>query len=162
MYENGIVQRYLDLWDLQAGKDYATAGNIDPQNGVSEDLINKVYNATDLLLSSARGEGFGLPYLEAMATKTPIMASGVSVEYELLPPMYYHFETAPLYISSGQDALPYPRRTTINSDKVAKKIFDLLNREDLTKIIDKAYNEVKDRFDWEKEVGKLVNILKKK
>jgi glycosyltransferase involved in cell wall biosynthesis len=157
----GDIKRYLNLWDLQEGKDYATAGSIDPQNGVSEDLLNKVYNATDLLLSSARGEGFGLPYLEALATKTPIMTAGVSVEYELLPPMYYHFETAPLYISSGQDALPYPRRTTINSDRVAKKIFDLLNREDLQQIVDKAYSEVKVKFNWEIEVGKLVAILSK-
>lgn len=42
--------------------------------GFSIAQVNDIYNASDLLISTTLGEGWGLPITEAMATKTAILA----------------------------------------------------------------------------------------
>jgi glycosyltransferase involved in cell wall biosynthesis len=118
-----------------------------------------------VLLSCASGEGFGLPYIEAMATKTAVCTLDVSVEEELLP-MEYVFQDnysdfyANYYVSSGQDGYPFPRYKVNHKRALAHRIDDIL-KEDLSEIKNTCYNEVKERFDWSREVDKLVNLFKK-
>lgn len=45
--------------------------------------MNIFYNAADVLAYPTRGEGFGLPSIEAMATKTPVIATRFGPQYEL-------------------------------------------------------------------------------
>ena len=40
----------------------------------SVEIVNKIYNASDLFLTTTLGEGWGLSFSEAAATKTPIIA----------------------------------------------------------------------------------------
>jgi glycosyltransferase involved in cell wall biosynthesis len=40
----------------------------------SVEVVNKIYNASDLFLTTTLGEGWGLSFSEAAATKTPIIA----------------------------------------------------------------------------------------
>ncbi len=42
--------------------------------GVPVDMLNFIYNASDCLLTTTLGEGWGLSITEAMATKLPIVA----------------------------------------------------------------------------------------
>jgi D-inositol-3-phosphate glycosyltransferase len=51
-----------------------TALNLDPGNGVTDDVLNAVYNAADIKVSTSGGEGFGLTAMESMATHTANMA----------------------------------------------------------------------------------------
>lgn len=44
-----------------------------PAQGFKEEIMNKLYNASDLIVSSSRGEGYGYSTIEAMATKTPFI-----------------------------------------------------------------------------------------
>jgi glycosyltransferase involved in cell wall biosynthesis len=157
----GNLKQYLDLHNLEEGKDYLTAKDLNPANGIDESSLNDIYNASDLLLSSARGEGFGLPYLEAMATKTLIMANNASIEEEILPTEYWHFYHSCSYVPSGQDGLPFPRLTVDDYWAVACQIQILFNKnpDELTGIKEKAYNRIKEDFDWNKEIQKLVKIL---
>jgi len=159
----GNLKQYLDLHNLEEGKDYLTAKDLNPANGVDESSLNDIYNASDLLLSSARGEGFGLPYLEAMATKTLIMANNSSVEEELLPMEYWHWHNSYTYVPSGQDGLPFFRATVDEFWAVACQIEKLFKKDtdELTSIKEKAYNRIKEDFDWSKEIEKLVKILVK-
>lgn len=154
----GDLRRYLDMHGLEEGKDYAHAGMLDTQRGVPVERLNEIYNATDILLSSAWGEGFGLPYLEAMATKTAIVAPDNSVESELLPVDYLVPSPEKFYVSSGQDGMPYARYRPRIKNTTAR-IEEALTY-DLSDIKNKCYNEAKDRFDWKKETQKLINILK--
>lgn len=41
--------------------------------GYPVDVLNKIYNASDVILSTTLGEGWGLTATEAMAAKTPVM-----------------------------------------------------------------------------------------
>lgn len=45
--------------------------------------MNIFYNAADVLAYPTRGEGFGLPSIEAMATKTPVIATRFGPQIEL-------------------------------------------------------------------------------
>jgi glycosyltransferase involved in cell wall biosynthesis len=46
--------------------------------GVSDAMLNRVYNAMDLFTLPTGGEGFGLPIAEAMAAGTPVLVTGYS------------------------------------------------------------------------------------
>jgi glycosyltransferase involved in cell wall biosynthesis len=159
----GNLKQYLDLHNLEEGKDYLTIKDLNPANGVNDSYLNDIYNASDLLLSSARGEGFGLPYLEAMATKTLVLANEASVESEILPIQYWHTFHAPSYIPSGQDGLPFPR-LAVNDYYPVAQIMDMLidsnYPEEIVKVKEKAYNRVKKDFNWEIEVKKLIKLFK--
>lgn len=46
--------------------------------------MNVLFNAADVLAYPTRGEGFGLPHVEAYATKTPVIATDFGPQRELL------------------------------------------------------------------------------
>jgi glycosyltransferase involved in cell wall biosynthesis len=59
------------VWD----KDFAcpSPGTYGANQGYPIDVVNKLYNTVDLVVSSALGEGWGLSSVEAMATNVPIL-----------------------------------------------------------------------------------------
>jgi len=156
----GSLKRYFDIWGLKEGRDYLTAGKLDTQRGIHEEQLNYVYNATDLLISAACGEGFGLPYLEAMATKTPIMATNTSVERELLHPAYvYDYAYTLQYVTSGADSLPYPRMYPEDPVAFSEHMKMVLGDYYLQEKKNRAYDEVKKNFDWNKAAKRVSDIL---
>lgn len=52
-------------------------------NIFTEEEMNYFYNAADVLAYPTRGEGYGLPSIEAMATKTPVIATKFGPQAEL-------------------------------------------------------------------------------
>ncbi|MDE1837258.1 MAG: glycosyltransferase [Euryarchaeota archaeon] len=44
---------------------------------ISDETLNEIYNACDVLLFPSHEEGFGLPVLEAFAAGLPVVASGI-------------------------------------------------------------------------------------
>ena len=59
--------------DLVEGKDYKLLETDVANNGASIEMLNKIYNASDVYVTTTLGEGWGLTLTEAMATKTPII-----------------------------------------------------------------------------------------
>jgi len=156
----GNFMRYLEVWGLKPNEDYMVAKNLDNANGIATQKLNEIYNASDLILSSAHGEGFGLPYLEAMATKTAIMTPALGVEKEILPYHYVHEYTGLIYESSGQDGTPFPRASVLFPRGVAEEIDSLLQETSTLKDIkDIAYDNVKEKFDWDKNLQILLKRL---
>lgn len=166
----GNFMRYLDVWGLKKDKDYKIVSNMDVQNGVPEEKMNEIYNATDILLSSAHGEGFGLPYLEAIATKTAIMTVGNGVEEEILPSKYYlpnqtnYTQINRVYESSGQDGTPFPRYGFGNPQQVAIYMaYQLLDEQTATAIKvtkEDTLETAKELYNWEENVKILIDRLK--
>lgn len=66
----GSLEAYGQELGLEFGKDYGVPGNFNANTGLKVNTLNKIYNVSDVLLSANLGEGWGLSYSEAMATKT--------------------------------------------------------------------------------------------
>ena len=54
------------------------------EGGISDDDMADAYSAMDVLLATSRGEGFGLPVLEAQACGTPVIVSNWTAQAELV------------------------------------------------------------------------------
>ena len=65
---------------------------------VTNEKLNKIYNACDVLLMPSIEEGLGLPVIEGFATGIPVVASDIEVFHEI-----------------GKDALEYIVPTDVNS-----------------------------------------------
>ena len=51
--------------------------------GVPKEALAAIYTASDVLLQPSRGEGFGIPAVEAQATGTPVVVSNATAQAEL-------------------------------------------------------------------------------
>jgi glycosyltransferase involved in cell wall biosynthesis len=60
-------------FDLDISKDVIFPKNFGPNQGYPRHVLNMIYNCSDVVISTTLGEGFGLAWMEAMATRTPIV-----------------------------------------------------------------------------------------
>lgn len=52
--------------------------------GIPKEALASIYTAMDLLLAPSRGEGFGIPVVEAQACGTPVVVSNATAQPELV------------------------------------------------------------------------------
>lgn len=60
-------------YNLDIHNDVIFPANFGPNQGYPRNVVNMLYNAVDCVVSTTLGEGWGLSWSEAMATKTPII-----------------------------------------------------------------------------------------
>jgi glycosyltransferase involved in cell wall biosynthesis len=60
--------------ELVEGIDYKLLPNEYLESGCENEIVNKIYNASDIFLTTTLGEGWGLTFTEAAACKVPIVA----------------------------------------------------------------------------------------
>jgi len=109
------------------------------EDASDEDLPALYKNAKVFILPSLY-EGFGLPILEAMQNRCPVIASNVSS----LP-------------EAGGDAALYVDPN--DTDDIKEKMEKLLEDENLRKeLIEKGYEQVK-KFSWEKSAREVLKVL---
>ncbi len=65
---------------------YILTGAHDTFRGLSDDDLNVLYNAADLLVSPTMAEGFGLTLLEALACGVPVVSTDYSAVTEVVGP----------------------------------------------------------------------------
>ncbi len=68
---------------------------------VNEDILNKIYNACDVLLFPSLAEGFGYPIVEAMTVGLPVVASNIEVFKEIAGDNAILVEPSPEKLSIG-------------------------------------------------------------
>ena len=59
---------------MAINKDVIFPSNFGPNQGFPINVLNSIYNASDVVISSTTGEGWGLAQVESMSTKTPIIS----------------------------------------------------------------------------------------
>ena len=59
--------------------------------GISDEYLEKIYDAATCLIAASEGEGFGLPLIEAAQHKLPIIARDIPVFREVAGPYAYYF-----------------------------------------------------------------------
>jgi glycosyltransferase involved in cell wall biosynthesis len=69
--------------------------------GVSDEYLDKVYDASSCLIAASEGEGFGLPLIESAQYKTPILARDIPVFREVAGDhaMYFNNNKSPSTLS---------------------------------------------------------------
>jgi glycosyltransferase involved in cell wall biosynthesis len=69
----GNVKDQADQLGLEIGEDYMLPHPRTMQNGVDIEILNQIYNCSDMIISTTHGEGWGLSITEGFATKTPVV-----------------------------------------------------------------------------------------
>ena len=154
LYIHGaVVDCGWDLLDLQ--KDYDISGKVlvNPAlkigMGLSEHTLNGIYNAIDIFTLPTRGEGFGLPILEAMSAGRPVVVTDYSAHPEwskgcgiLVPP-----------VTLEAEPLTNIRRAVIDTNLYVGALLELVNNKELREQYGKKGREVALSMDW-KIIGK--------
>ncbi len=107
---------------------------------VTDEELNLLYNGSKALIYLSLCEGFGLPIVEAMATKTPVVCSNLSVLREITG-------NQTIFINNGQE-LSGIMELLIKNDSLGKKYGDL------------GYKR-SNYFSWGKNVQETLKIYKK-
>ncbi len=146
----------LKMVELDISKDVILPQNFTPSTGFPLEILNLIYNASDVIISTTVGEGWGLSWTEAMATKTPIIFPMNTCLGE-----YITEETGFPYASGGDadhiTILPHdneiPRPTAHISELVKRLIEVHDNREEAAKRAETAYHMVTNNLVWDQHIN---------
>jgi glycosyltransferase involved in cell wall biosynthesis len=149
LYVHGaVVDCGWDLLDLQTDFNLNGKVLVNPAlrigSGVSEHTLNSVYNSFDIFTLPTRGEGFGLPVLEAMSCGVPIVVTDYSAHPEwckeggiLVPPVVLEAEP-----------LTNIRRAIIDMDCYVDALLRLIDSAELREKYGAAGRKKAESFDW--------------
>lgn len=74
----GSLQEIARAVGLEANKDWSVPNDFNENQGYPIEMINQIYNAADLVVSTTLGEGWGLSLTEAMAAGKPVLAPAIT------------------------------------------------------------------------------------
>lgn len=173
----GNLQEYARNWNLIFGKDWGVPAKFNANSGFSINTLNKIYNASDVIISTSLGEGWGFYNSEAFATKTAVLAPNNTVHPEILG--YSDSDDISdmdKLFDSGIRGIPYKAGSTLsewatfgpddlervrplgNVEDAVKKLVWIYDNPDKVSIIkDRAYEWIK-KYTWD-EVAKKWDKL---
>lgn len=130
--------------------------NFGPNQGYPREVVNLLYNCSDVVVSTTLGEGFGLSWIEAMAARVPIiMPDNTAMAEFITKDMGY-------LANSGSDTslhtvLPNDnevvRLLTDLDDMVDKLLHVYNNKEEAKQKAANAYKWVTESMDWQKHIA---------
>jgi len=131
--------------------------NFGPNQGYPREVVNMIYNASDLVVSTALGEGMGMSWLEAMATKTPVLMPNNTAMTEFIT------EDRGYLCDSGTSAA----LTTVlaNDNEVIRPLVDVADMANKMVTIyddypealvraENAYKWIKQSMNWQGNIGR--------
>lgn len=147
----------LKSYGLDNKEDVLFPENFGPNQGYPREIVNLIYNASDLVVSTTLGEGWGLSWVEAMAAKTPVLMPNNTVMADYITQEFGYL------CDSGSNpslftVLPHDNeviRPLVDVDDMANKMVHIYNNYDeaLLKAA-AAYNWVNKELNWQGNVGK--------
>lgn len=121
--------------------------------------VNIFYNAADVMAYPTRGEGFGLPSFEAMATKTPAIVTKFGPQIELHQNGRGYFINVKELLVGHNSAWAY--FALPDYEHLARQLYHVYaNPDEVEKTVDRAFNWV-NQFTWESQAAQLDGILTK-
>lgn len=108
-----------------------TVKNLDPAHGVSTSVLNAVYNAADVRVSTSGGEGWGLCTMESMATRTANMVVNTAALSEWARGGVHYIEPSdiPYVTTNGLNTIHAQASIQSYIDGLEKMYTDSLYRE---------------------------------
>ena len=145
----------VEGYGLSTSKDVIFPERFGPNQGYPRNIVNMIYNISDCVLSTTLGEGWGLSWIEAMATKTPVIMPANTALIENIN------EDNGYLVKSGTNSslftvIPNDNdvvRPLVDVDDMVEKMLDVYNnREEAKRRAENAYNWVTTTMDWEKNI----------
>lgn len=141
--------------DLSIVDDVLFPENFGPNQGYPLEVVNLVYNISDCVIGTSVGEGFGLSWPEAMATKTPVIMPNNTAMAEFIT------EDKGFLVNSGTNpslytVLPHDNeviRPLVDvDDMVEKMMYVYSNYDEAKKRADAAYAWAVTKMDWQNSI----------
>lgn len=142
-------------YDLDIKKDVIFPENFGPNQGYPIEMVNMVYNISDCVISTCLGEGFGLSWIEAMATKTPIIMPNNTAFTEFIT------EDRGYLVDSGTNpslftVLPHDNeivRPLVSVDHMVETMLHVYeNRDEAKEKAENAYRWITNEMDWQRNI----------
>lgn len=126
-------------------------------NIFTEEEMNIFYNAADVLAYPTRGEGFGLPSMEAMATKTPVIATRFGPQFELHSEGRGYFIDVEDYEPGNMSAFTYFAKPSWRS--LAQQLsYVYTHQDEAREVAERAY-KWSTLHSWESKAKQLDQVL---
>lgn len=147
---------------LDLSTDVVFPANFNVNQGFPLDVLNKVYNSVDCVLSTTYGEGWGLSWLESMAVNKPVIFPDNTAMTENLA------EGRGLLVKSGEDwdhhtiicnDFEVVRPVTNLDDLIEKMIYCIDNPEEMKKMSDKAHKWVLENLKWDYLIPRFIKVF---
>ena len=131
--------------------------------GFPIEMVNHIYNASDVFLTTTHGEGWGLSITEAMATKLPVVAPDNTSLPEILG------EDRGWRIPSGDTPTKWVikdndnerARPLMDVEKAADAILEIKNNPELAKLrAENAYTWIQD-YTWQNVCKNWISLFSK-
>lgn len=165
-YYHGALQDYgIDIiqWcDYLGIKDRLAISRPDltPDNGLTDEQMNMVYNSADVFFTTSAAEGWGLPIAEAMSVGVPCVL-----------PNHSAFAEWPEGNAVLVDCYPFPSLTDrglntihhiIDVDKAVEALHKLYTESEFrNKLGEDSYKHMQDKkFNWESIARQFMDIIK--
>ena len=156
------LEKLLLQTDLIEGEDYMIAPKsfYETKFGCDVETLNKIYNASDVFITTTLGEGWGLSITEAMSVRLPVICpyhtslmhlSGGGKRARILTNLYPTAAQPDSYIREMTDK----DETAEVMLETAKEVLDGSNK----KMLDNAENFVR-TLDWKGISKQFVNLFK--
>lgn len=148
--------------DLQEDVDYKLLPREMEDQMAELDTLNKIYNASDVYLSTTLGEGWGLTFSEAMSVKLPVVApySTSFIEMSNYGKNAYMLETLYPYCHTNDNVIREQTDIYEIADKLLEVAIDKQNNSPvLNKKIEDSYNWVK-KLEWSELCKTWVKYFK--
>lgn len=146
----------IKAFDLDVRSDVIIPEKFNPSVGFPMEVVNMIYNASDCVVSTTLGEGFGLSWVEAMATKTPVVFPNNTMLGEFITDetgFPYLSGADPDHITVVPNDNEVPRPTAHISDMVSKLIFLHDNPEETQRRVNNAYKMVSSSLFWDNHIN---------
>lgn len=153
----------LKSFELDITSEVILPQNFTPAAGFPLDVLNLIYNSSDALISTTVGEGWGLSWTEAMATKTPVIFPNNTCLGE-----YITEQTGFPYPSGGDPdhvtVLPHDNevpRPTSHIGKMVERMIEVYdNRKEAAARAENAYQMVMTTLTWDRHINpQWVNLF---
>jgi glycosyltransferase involved in cell wall biosynthesis len=148
--------------DLVEDEDYKLLPKEFEEMMADTDIVNKIYNASDVYLTTTLGEGWGLGYSEAASCKVPIIApySTSFMEMSGYGKNAYMLTTLVPFCSTFDNVIREQTDTYEIADKIIAVAMDKYSNSEVIKNkIQNSYEWVK-KLEWSEVCKSWVNYFK--
>lgn len=137
---------------MNTSEDVIFPENFGPNQGYPRHVVNALYNCSDVVVSTCLGEGWGLSWSEAMATKTPIIMPRNTAMADVIT------EDRGYLVNSGTNSslftvLPHDNeviRPLVDVEDMVDKMLQVYNNKDeAARRAENAYNWVHNELNWQ-------------